>query len=72
MIPGAFHCPRGMLEFYADLYRTLVRGGRDVLSNVIASQHDLHARYASVVPEIASRAHIENFLPVLREASMRC
>jgi N6-L-threonylcarbamoyladenine synthase len=37
-------------------------------SNVIATQHDLHARYAGVVPEIASRAHLERILPVVREA----
>ncbi len=46
----------------------VVRDGHAVLSNVIATQHDLHARYAGVVPEIASRAHLERILPVLREA----
>jgi N6-L-threonylcarbamoyladenine synthase len=46
----------------------VVRGGTDVLSNIIATQHDLHARYAGVVPEIASRAHLERILPVIREA----
>lgn len=46
----------------------VVRGGRCVLSNVIASQHELHAKYAGVVPEIASRAHLERILPVVREA----
>ena len=37
----------------------VVRGGREILSNVIASQADLHARFGGVVPEIASRAHVE-------------
>ena len=46
----------------------IVVDGREVRSNVVASQVDLHARYRGVVPEIASRAHIENILPVLREA----
>lgn len=46
----------------------IVEDGRRVLTNVIASQHDLHAEYAGVVPEIASRAHVERFLPVLRTA----
>ncbi len=46
----------------------VVAGGTQVLSNVIATQHDLHARYAGVVPEIASRAHLERLIPVLREA----
>lgn len=47
---------------------SVVRGGREVLCNVIASQHDLHAEYHGVVPEIASRAHAERVLPVVREA----
>lgn len=46
----------------------VVRDGRDVLSNVIASQDDLHAEYGGVVPEIASRAHVERVLPVVRKA----
>lgn len=39
-----------------------------VLSNVVASQTDLHARFGGVVPEIASRAHLRNLLPVIEEA----
>lgn len=46
----------------------VVRDGVDVLSSVVASQYDLHAEYAGVVPEIASRAHVEAVLPVMREA----
>ncbi len=46
---------------------SVVVDGVRVLSNVIATQVELHARYRGVVPEIASRAHIENILPVLRE-----
>src|SRR5437764_6558272 len=46
----------------------VVVDGFDVRSNVVASQVDLHAKYRGVVPEIASRAHIENILPVVREA----
>lgn len=38
------------------------------LSNVVASQAELHATYGGVVPEIASRAHLERLLPVLEEA----
>ena len=37
----------------------IVRDGCEVLSNVVATQHDLHERYSGVVPEIASRAHLE-------------
>jgi len=47
---------------------SVVRDGRDVLSNVIASQHDLHAKFGGVVPEIASRAHIERILPIIDES----
>ncbi len=48
----------------------IVDDGVRVLSNTIASQHDLHEEYRGVVPEIASRAHVERFLPTLR-ASMK-
>jgi N6-L-threonylcarbamoyladenine synthase len=39
-----------------------------ILSNVVASQADLHARYGGVVPEVASRHHLELTTPVVREA----
>jgi N6-L-threonylcarbamoyladenine synthase len=42
--------------------------GRKLLANVIATSMDEHARFGGVVPEIASRAHLESFLPVLRQA----
>jgi N6-L-threonylcarbamoyladenine synthase len=42
-----------------------------VLSSVVASQTDLHARFGGVVPEIASRAHLRNLLPVVDEALSR-
>src|SRR6266852_6387329 len=42
-------------------------GGR-VLSSIVASQADLHERYGGVVPEIASRRHVEQVLPVIEEA----
>jgi N6-L-threonylcarbamoyladenine synthase len=40
----------------------------EVLSSVVASQHALHERFGGVVPEIASRAHVERILPVIDEA----
>ena len=46
----------------------VVTDGRWVRSNVIASQHELHRMYRGVVPEIASRAHVEKILPVIDEA----
>src|SRR6201995_1040359 len=41
-----------------------------ILSNIIASQ-DIHARYGGVVPELASRAHLQNILPVVDQALLR-
>ena len=46
----------------------VVLDGRRVLSSVVASQAGVHAKYRGVVPEIASRAHVEAIGPVLREA----
>lgn len=46
----------------------VVEDGRRVCSTVISSQVELHAKYRGVVPEIASRAHIESILPVLHDA----
>lgn len=46
----------------------VVRNGREVLSNVISSQIDLHTLYGGVVPEIASRKHIERINQVIEEA----
>lgn len=46
----------------------VVKNGREVLSNVISSQIDLHKLYGGVVPEIASRKHIERVNQVIREA----
>ncbi len=43
-------------------------GAMRVLSDVVSTQHDLHERYKGVVPEIASRAHVERILPVIRLA----
>jgi tRNA N6-adenosine threonylcarbamoyltransferase len=46
----------------------VVRDGRSVLSSVIASQVDIHARYGGVVPELASRSHLEAVVPVVETA----
>ena len=47
---------------------SVVEDGRHVLSNLIYSQHELHRQYQGVVPEIASRAHLERIGPVIDEA----
>ncbi len=49
----------------------VVQDGTQVLSNVIASQEAVHALYGGVVPEIASRKHLEVVLPVIEEALSR-
>lgn len=49
----------------------LVKDGREILSNVIATQIDLHRPYNGVVPELASRIHTEWIVPVVREAIER-
>jgi N6-L-threonylcarbamoyladenine synthase len=46
----------------------VVAEGRDVRSSVVSSQIDLHARFGGVVPEIASRAHVDLLTPVVAEA----
>ena len=46
----------------------VVMGGNDILSNIVSSQIDIHARFGGVVPEVASRAHLEALVPVVEEA----
>lgn len=46
----------------------VVRDGREVLSNVVATQIEIHKKFGGVVPEIASRKHVESFNPVLDRA----
>ncbi len=46
----------------------VVEDGQRILSNVISSQVDIHARYGGVVPEVAARSHIEVIIPVIEQA----
>ncbi len=46
----------------------IIDSQRRVLSSVISTQHELHERFGGVVPEIASRAHVERILPVIDQA----
>lgn len=46
----------------------VVRGGHDILSSVVSSQVDVHARFGGVVPEVASRAHVARIIPVVAQA----
>lgn len=44
---------------------SIVRNGRTVLSNVVSTQIEIHMKYGGVVPEIASRKHVESIIPVI-------
>src|SRR5699024_7418708 len=46
----------------------IVKNGREMMSNVVASQIESHSRFGGVVPEIASRHHVEQITIVLEEA----
>lgn len=47
---------------------SVVKNGRHIMSNIISSQVDLHKKYGGVVPEIASRKHVELIIPVINQA----
>src|SRR6266581_3856128 len=46
----------------------VVADSREILSSVVASQIDVHRKYGGVVPELASREHLRQIVPVVREA----
>src|SRR5258706_13847166 len=46
----------------------VVADGREILSSVVASQMDIHRKYGGGVPELASREHLRQIVPVVREA----
>src|SRR5271157_2756570 len=49
----------------------VVADGRRILSSVVASQVELHRKYGGVVPELASREHLRQIVPVVREALLQ-
>ncbi len=51
-----------------DTSTAVVKDGSVILSNVVSSQTEIHRRYGGIVPELASRRHTENMIPVLEEA----
>jgi N6-L-threonylcarbamoyladenine synthase len=51
-----------------DTAAAVLQDGRTLLSNVISSQDTIHTRFGGVVPELASRRHLESIYPVVREA----
>ena len=46
----------------------VIKNGRHIMSNIISTQVDLHKKYGGVVPEIASRKHVELIIPVINQA----
>lgn len=46
----------------------VLQDGKNVLSNIVSSQIDIHKQFGGVVPEVASRKHVENILPVIQAA----
>ena len=46
----------------------VLENGRALLSSVVASQMDIHARFGGVFPEVASRQHVLSIVPVIEEA----
>ena len=56
------------IESTCDETAAAVVRGKTLVSNVVASSMDEHARYGGVIPEIASRAHTESFVPVVSQA----
>ena len=51
-----------------DTSASVVEDGRRILSNIVSSQSDIHTKYGGIVPELASRRHIEMIIPVVDEA----
>ncbi len=51
-----------------DTAAAVVEDGRVVLSSIVSSQDSIHSRYGGIVPELASRRHIEAVIPVVEEA----
>ncbi|MFT8703782.1 tRNA (adenosine(37)-N6)-threonylcarbamoyltransferase complex transferase subunit TsaD [Bifidobacterium aquikefiricola] len=56
------------IESTCDETAAAIVRGRSLVSNVVASSMEQHARYGGVIPEIASRAHAESFIPVVSKA----
>ncbi|TES98224.1 tRNA (adenosine(37)-N6)-threonylcarbamoyltransferase complex transferase subunit TsaD [Patescibacteria group bacterium] len=50
----------------------VIRDGKEILSNLVASQIDLHKEFGGIVPEIAARAHTEKMIPLLKKVVTDC
>jgi len=61
-------CILGIDTSCDDTSVAIVKNGFQVLSNLVSSQYDIHQKFGGVVPELASRRHIENIIPMIRLA----
>ena len=50
----------------------VVEDGRRLWTNIIASQVDLHSAYGGIVPEVASRQHVRDMVPVVEKSGVGC
>jgi N6-L-threonylcarbamoyladenine synthase len=64
-------CILGIESSCDETAAAVVADGREILSNVVASQVEIHSKYGGVVPELASREHLRAIVPVVREALAR-
>jgi N6-L-threonylcarbamoyladenine synthase len=67
-VPGPDTLILGIETSCDETAAALVMGGTDVVSSVVSTQIDLHAQYGGVVPEIASRAHLDMLNPIIARA----
>jgi len=68
LVTGTEHLILGIESSCDETAAAVVAGGRHILSNVVASQTEIHRKYGGVVPELASREHLRQIVPVVREA----
>jgi N6-L-threonylcarbamoyladenine synthase len=68
LVTGTEHLILGIESSCDETAAAVVAGGRHILSNVVASQTEIHLKYGGVVPELASREHLRQIVPVVREA----
>ncbi len=71
MTRAADHFTLGIETSCDDTSAAVLKDGREILANVVSSQVKLHGPYGGVVPELASRAHLENIGPVLAETFLQ-
>lgn len=65
---GPEHLILGIESSCDETAAAIVAGGRRILSSIVASQTEIHRKYGGVVPELASREHLRQIVPVVREA----